>query len=164
MSGACCEVPVRKRETEAKCPRCGAIGRPVADETIGAILGPVAAIPLLAVERRFCRTPSCNILYYGANGRFVEKSASQVRVGLKETSDPVALCYCFGFSRADVRREVETRGSSTIPARITARVRAGDCACEVKNPAGVCCLGEVNQAVRDAKAHTLAKVGTNDER
>ncbi len=152
----CCEVPIPKGGGQTPCPRCGAVGREVGDETIAAMLAPDAATSLLAVERRFCRTPTCSVLYYGADGRLVEKGASRVRVGLKETEDPIPLCYCFGFSRADVRREVAATGLSTIPARITAEVKAGRCECETKNPSGACCLGEVNKAVKDAKS-ALAK-------
>lgn len=153
--GNCCngpssEVP-KLKNGHPSCPRCGAVGRVVADETIEAILKPGLATSLLAVERRFCRTPSCEALYYGADGRFIEKAAARVRVGLKESKDPVPLCYCFNFSRADVRREVAQTGGCTIPVRITAEVRAGRCACEVKNPSGACCLGEVNREVKDAK-------------
>ncbi len=151
MAG-CCEVKVPKSGTQTPCPRCGTVGRVVGDETTTAILKPDAAASLLAVERRFfCRTPRCDVLYYGADGRSVEKSAATVRVGMKESADPVLLCYCFGFQRAEVRKEVAATGECTIPARITAEVRAGRCACETKNPSGACCLGEVNKAVKDAK-------------
>jgi Zinc binding domain len=128
------------------------VGRVVADETIQAILKPGHAEGLLAVERRFCRTPSCAVLYYGADERIVEKGAASVRVGVKETEDPVPLCYCFGFTRADVRREVAETGASTIPDRVDAEIRAGRCACERKNPSGACCLGEVRRAVKEATA------------
>ncbi len=154
--GSCCngsssEVPQLKNDSHARCPRCGAIGRVVAEETIEAILKASLATSLLAVERRFCRTASCDALYYGADGRFIEKAAARVRVGVKESEDPIPLCYCFDFNRADVRREVAQTGECTISARIAAEVRAGRCTCEVKNPSGGCCLGEVNRAVRDAK-------------
>ncbi|MHB1845685.1 MAG: putative iron-sulfur cluster-binding metallochaperone [Deltaproteobacteria bacterium] len=154
----CCSVPPSqakpkavRRDARTPCPRCGAVGTEVADETMVALLKPGLAAPLLALDRRFCRTPSCEILYYGADGRFVEKGAATVRVGLKETLDPVQLCYCFDFTRADVRQELAETGTTTIPARITAEVRAGRCACEVKNPSGRCCLGEVNKAVKEAR-------------
>lgn len=149
-SGESCEIS-RTRAGETACPRCGEVGRPVADETLRAILKPGHAEGLLAVERRFCKTPACAVLYYGADGRVLEKDASSVRVGVKETDDPVPLCYCFGFTRSDVRRQVAERGDSDIPTRITAEVRAGRCSCEVKNPSGTCCLGDVNKAVKEAK-------------
>ena len=155
--GPKCEVPRPKAEARTPCPRCGAVGRVVGDETIEAMLRPGLAASLLPIERRFCRTPTCEVLYYGADGRFVEKSAATVRVGVKESVDPVPLCYCFGFSRSDVRNEVAETGDCSIPARITSEVRAGRCACEVKNPSGACCLGDVNKAVNDAK-DALVKV------
>lgn len=150
-SGDRCETPKAPATADVPCPRCGATGRVVRAETIQAILSPDHADGLLAVERRFCGTRDCAVLYYGADGRVVEKGAASVRVGVKETDDPVPLCYCFGFSRAEVRRDVADRGDSDIPARITAEIRAGRCACEVKNPSGACCLGEVNKAVKEAR-------------
>ena len=89
------------------------------------------------------------MVYYSDDGRVVGKRDVPVRVGLKERKDPVPLCYCFGFFLADVRREIAETGRCTIPARITAEIRAGRCSCEVKNPSGACCLGEVNRAVKE---------------
>jgi hypothetical protein len=40
-------------------------------------------------------------------------------------------------------------GQCTIPARIAAEIRAGRCACAIRNPSGACCLGEVNRAVEE---------------
>ncbi len=136
-SGERCEIPKTPGNGETACPSCGETGRVVADETIRAILKPGHADGLLVVERRFCRTPSCRVLYYGADGWVVEKSAASVRVGVKETEDPIPLCYCFQFTRADVQREVAETGESTIPDRIDAEIRAGRCACEQRNPFGV---------------------------
>lgn len=136
----------------AACPRCGVTGRVVGDETIRSILKPGHAARLLGIQRRFCPTPRCSVLYYAADGHVVEKDASSVRVGLKETEDPAPLCYCFDFTRADVRRDVAETGDSSIPDRIEAEIRAGRCACERKNPSGACCLAEVRNALREAKA------------
>jgi hypothetical protein len=61
------------------------------------------------------------------------------------------LCHCFGFTRADLARDVAETGTSQIPARIAEQIRAGNCACELKNPAGVCCLGDVYQALKEAR-------------
>src|SRR5712692_9955433 len=116
--GDCREVLKPRSDGLAPCPACGAVGRVVADETVQAILKPGHDRQLLAVERSFCRTATCGVLYYGADGRMVKKNAAMVRVGIKETEDPIPLCYCFNFSRADVRREVAQTGECTIPARI----------------------------------------------
>ena len=144
----CCAVAKQHAVSQTACPSCAAVGRVVSDETIRAILKPAQALPLLPVGRRFCATPSCELVYYGDDGRAVMKSEIPIRVGLKEREDPIPLCYCFGFSVADVRSEIAETGRCTIPARIAADVRAGRCSCEIKNPSGICCLGEVNRVVK----------------
>jgi len=145
----CCAVPKPYAVGQSACPSCATVGRVVADKTIQAILEPAQSLSLLAVGRRFCGTPSCEVVYYGDDGRALTKSEIPIRVGLKEREDPIPLCYCFGFSVADVRREIAETGRCTIPARITAMVRAGQCSCEITNPSGICCLGELNRAVKE---------------
>ena len=148
--GDCCEdePPVDAR---VSCPRCGDTGRAVGGETIAAILAPGTELRALATAPRFCRTPSCEVLYYGSTGGFVAKDSSRVRVGLKETADPIPLCYCFGFTLGDVCRELADTGACTIPERISAEIAAGRCSCEVKNPSGGCCLPEVIREVRGSR-------------
>ncbi len=137
---------------QVACPRCGQRGRVVADRTLESILQADATVELLPVERRFCATPRCEVLYYGVNGHWVGVSASRVRVGLKETVDPIPLCYCFGFSRAEVRRQVAETGRSDIPERIEVEIRAKRCRCSTANPSGACCLAEVQAAVDEAQS------------
>lgn len=99
---------------------------------------------------RCCDEPTREA-FYGADGQSVGKSAAVVRVGLKETADPIPLCYCFGVTRADIASEVAQKGDSDVPARITAEVQAGRCVCETANPTGRCCLGVVRKAVKAAQ-------------
>jgi hypothetical protein len=72
-----------------------------------------------------------------------------VRVGAKETADPIPVCYCFGFTRKDIEDEIVETGRSTVADRIKTEVNAGNCACEVRNPSGKCCLGGVARASTD---------------
>jgi Zinc binding domain len=139
------------------CPRCGAVGRTVAEETLRSILKPGRGEALFGAACRFCRTAGCAVLYYASGGLFVEKEAASVRVGLKETEEPRLLCYCFGFTSGEVQRQVEETGASTIPARITAEIQAGRCDCKRKNPSGACCLGEAVAAVKAAEAAKMAE-------
>lgn len=157
----CC-VPKGSEVARVPCPDCGQVGRPVAGVTIEAILAPATAAPLLSAEPRFCRTQACGVLYYGNDGQSAHKREARVRVGLKESEAPLPVCYCFGFSRADIEREITGTGGCTIAARITAEVKAGRCACEIKNPAGACCLGDVNREIKEAKLRQVpaARTGT----
>jgi len=62
---------------------------------------------------------------------------------------------CFGFTEGDGRKEIERTGHSWIPQTISRLIKAGMCACEVRNPAGVCCLGEVKNTVK----HLISLIG-----
>jgi hypothetical protein len=87
------------------------------------------------------------VYFERATGSVFRKHDLRTRVGLKERDDPVPICYCFDVTEADLRNEIATRGSTAVPAMIAAEVRAGHCACEVRNPQGSCCLGNVSGAV-----------------
>ncbi len=94
----------------------------------------------------------------------LRKPDVRVRVGLKETEDPVPICYCFGFTEAMAVEEIRATGISTIPQRITAEVKAGNCACEIRNPQGSCCLGNVNAAVKRVMKEAEAKAQASGPR
>lgn len=153
----CCatnDSPAAK--VKLRCPLCGQDGQPVEKITLKHQVKPEH---LDAVERgpfNFCRTPTCDTVYFNADGVVLRKADVRVRVGLKETEDPVPLCYCFGFTEKTVFDEVTATGKCTIPQRITAEVKAGNCACEIRNPQGSCCLGNVNTAVKRVMAQLEA--------
>lgn len=134
---------------QSACPSCGVPGRDVGDRTLSAMLEPAQILELAGPARRFCRNRACAVVYYGEGGGAIGKAGIKVRVGLKEREDPVPLCYCFGHTRADLRAELAATGGSTMAARISAEIRAGRCACEIRNPSGACCLGEVVRAVEE---------------
>jgi mercuric ion transport protein len=91
-------------------------------------------------------------VYYGADGAQIEKEQLRVRVGLKETEDPILVCYCFGVTERMIQEETQRTGRPSASARIRAEVKKGNCRCEVENPSGRCCLGEVLQAEKRAIA------------
>ena len=77
----------------------------------------------------------------------------RIAVRLKTSTDLVPLCYCFGFEESHLREEITETGSTTVPERISRLIREGLCACDVRNPSGKCCLGEVKRtATRLMKA------------
>jgi hypothetical protein len=70
------------------------------------------------------------------------------------------VCHCFEESEASIRAEVEASGRSAAVERVRAHIAAGRCACTVRNPRGVCCLGELAAAVRRVE-ETLAARGAS---
>jgi len=115
------------------------------------MLRPEALTRLSAPEHRFCSTPLCPVVYFGI-GQVFDREEIAVSVFQKESPGERTVCYCFGVTEGDIRRELVATGASTVEDRITASIRAERCACEVKNPQGSCCLGNIALAVRAATA------------
>ena len=145
--GDCCGQPADI--LLAACPRCGQPGRKVARMTLKALLRPEALPRLKSGDYRFCRTSACPYVYYGLGESFDRKDVL-VPVFQKEAEGARTVCYCFAVSEATIHREVETAGVSASAERIEGLVRAGRCACEVRNPQGTCCLGNVFAIVKAA--------------
>ena len=58
------------------------------------------------------------------------------------------ICYCFEFTKEQMQTEVRDTGRSRIPEIIADRCKRGLHDCEVKNPAGRCCLGDVRKTLK----------------
>jgi hypothetical protein len=143
----CCSASIGEAEFK-RCPVSGATGSSVDLVTLKALLTGAALRRLDGKAYRFCPDASCDLVYFDRQaGSIFGKDDLSVRVGLKETEDPVPLCYCFGFTVDDLRNHIASRGETDIPALITAEVKAGHCACEVKNPQGSCCLGDISRTM-----------------
>ena len=106
------------------------------------------------VPYRFCRTPECPTVYYATDaGQTFEEVALRERVHQKHpTDEAVFICYCFRHTPGSIRAELRETGRSTAVARITAGITAGQCACEIRNPQGTCCLGNMQTAVKRIKS------------
>jgi len=146
--------------TKINCQRCGQPGQAVALQTLKHQVKPEHLETVETGSFNFCRTATCDVVYFNDSGIVLTKADVRQRIGLKETEDPVPVCYCFGFTETMVREEIRATGHCTIPQRITAEVKAGNCACEIRNPQGSCCLGNVTAAVKRAtKAVAAQKSG-----
>jgi hypothetical protein len=131
------------------CPTCGQKGKQVDLITLKAMLD----VSLLAVREAsyfFCRTPDCPVVYFAAHGTQVfTKDQIRLRVYQKESSDEsVLVCYCFYHSPATLRAELLATGATTAIEEIEGGIKASQCACEMRNPQGSCCLGNVKAVVK----------------
>jgi hypothetical protein len=157
--------------TATECPTCRKKGKAVQPITLRALLEDEFVGQVADVEYRFCDAKDCDVVYFG-NGQTFTKSQLKVAVGVKETSGERPLCYCFGHSVATITLELRTKGRSEALEDIRQKMKDPGCACDVKNPAGSCCLGTVAKGIETAKAEldinrpasnraeTVSKVGT----
>lgn len=107
----------------------------------------VPAEKLSQATYKLCRNVGCSVVYF-APGIAIEKTELRVLVNFKEKSYDGQICYCFNHTVASIKAEIQSKGRSTAPAMITTEVKASRCACEVKNPAGTCCLGDVTRVIQ----------------
>lgn len=146
-----CETKPKSVSGEHGCA-CGNQGTPVSRKTVLLMLKPHLLGQASTGSYRFCGAWDCPAVYFEENGnRLFTIDDLRVIVGVKAKTDPIPVCYCFGFDETHLRDEIASTGSTTIPDRISSLIREGLCACDTRNPSGNCCLGEVNRTVKTLK-------------
>ena len=157
-----CSCPPRPSDPDEQlaCPVSGTPGHAVALTTVKAMLGPSALARLTGEAYRFCPDPGCDVVYF-TPGNVYRVRDVRVPVWQKQPFGERTVCYCFGENEAEIRREFEAHGASSAVERVRSHIAAGRCACEARNPRGVCCLGDVIAAVErvTASVHADAQRG-----
>ena len=149
----CCSVP---EKTQGLCPECNKKGKKVQRMTMEHLVQPSQVSEIAPGQYFFCENSTCEAVYFSSPGkRIFHKQDLTVRVGLKETEEPIPICYCFGYTRKMAWDEIARTGRMNIPETIRAEIQAGNCACEIKNPSGACCLGNVHQIVKEGKERCI---------
>lgn len=142
-----CELPTlsveRKPRPEAICPQCGQKGKPVQGQTVKALLS-VSLRAVLEGQYYFCRNEACSVVYFDADSTSVFTTADvRERVYQKEpNSADVPICYCFRHTVGDIQA-ASTERRTQILNDINSGIQADQCACDLRNPQGSCCLGNV---------------------
>jgi hypothetical protein len=95
-------------------------------------------------------------VYFGGGGVF-RRDDVEAPVYQKEPHGGRTVCYCLVVTEDAIRREIQTTGRSASAERITALVQAERCACEVRNPQGTCCLGNVTAIAKAAEADVVSR-------
>ena len=146
----CCDYPPKR--AGVVCPKNKKFCKPVPRITVETLIRPEHKHSLALVPYSFCDSPDCDVVYVSASGeQVITASQLSVRVGIKEKEDPIPLCYCFDFDRRAIWDDIRSKGTTDIPKIITQRIKAGECRCQVTNPRGNCCLGDIYQAVKQAR-------------
>jgi len=132
-----------------QCGRCDGKGKAVSRKTVLLMLKADLLEHALSGSYSLCVERDCPVVYFDETGdRHFTVDDLRIRAGMKVKDDPIPLCYCFGFDESHIREEIAQTGRTNIPERISKLIREGLCACDTRNPAGVCCLGEVNKTVK----------------
>lgn len=151
----CCGSPVAEPRAHA-CASCAERGSPVQLQTVKALLTEVALRRLQLTHYRFCANATCETVYFGDAGDQFGTADIRVHVWQKQPGGGRLLCYCFGETEADIRRDLLEHRRTDVVARIREHIAAQRCACDIRNPRGACCLGDVMAAVKRIERSMLS--------
>lgn len=158
----CCDETVVESGARP-CPVCGQRGAPVQLQTVKALLTELALRRVQLTPYRFCGHDACEVVYFGDAGDRFATEDIRVPVWHKQMPGSRLLCYCFGETEAVIRAEVaqSRRGDGDVIDRIREHIAGQRCACDIRNPRGACCLGDVIAAVKRIEAESVGGQ-TND--
>ena len=145
----CCGLKNDNRELSAQCKECGNLGKPVKRITLEHLIKEEKLSSIRDVQYFFCSTPDCNVIYFSEDTNVFLKTDLKVRVGIKETEEPILVCYCLGYTKKMLLDDLVQNGYSTIEAKIKQTIKDGNCRCEIINPEGICCLGKVTKIIKE---------------
>ena len=158
-----CELPAenfqRPQRDVSACPECGKLGKPVQGQTVKVLLS-VDLRGVINVRYFFCRTQTCPVVYFSDDGKqtFNVKHVRE-RVYQKEPqANDVFICYCFRHTVGQLR-EASPEGHIAIVDNIHSSINAGQCACDLRNPQGSCCLGNIRTLIK--RLESLATTATS---
>ncbi|MBI5149921.1 MAG: copper chaperone Copz family protein [Candidatus Omnitrophica bacterium] len=149
----CCSTNNKSstNQQNLSCPTCHEKGKSVDTITLKSLLKPDAMKRLDSSHNyQFCRTADCPVVYFCKSVSF-RQDEIVVLVFQKENLPSTPVCYCFGFDRKALVNDVNQNGKSSIQEKIKQYVKDKKCACEIRNPQGSCCLGNISQVVNQSK-------------
>lgn len=146
----CCLVTdVTPAPPRAECPVSKTLSRKVQRRTLEHLLKPEKIGTIQNVQYYYCTDPNCTVVYFSNETvPYFTVDDVSVKVLPKDKGDDVNVCYCFNWTRARINEGIASTGKSTASLRIAEEVKAGNCACDIKNPKGECCLGDVNSFLK----------------
>lgn len=159
MSDCCQSTSPSPEVAVVGCPGCGERGISVELTSVKAQLREQALARSACASHRFCRTATCDVVYYDEFGSTYRRADVRVPIWQKEPAGDRVICYCFGENERSIADEIARRGSSHAVARVRDHVQAGRCACETRNPRGACCLGDLTAIVQEFQHKSRPVVG-----
>jgi len=160
--GECCLVTEKtSAQVRAECPISRTSSRRLQRRTLEHLLKPGKVAEMHNVQYYYCTAPDCRVVYFSIEHlpHFTVDDV-QVRVLAKDKGDDVHVCYCFDWTRGRIKDEIHRTNRSTASVQIAREVKAGNCTCDIRNPKGECCLGDVNLLVNEILSDTKSSTTT----
>lgn len=149
--GDCCGAS-KNATNDVVCPLSKTKGKQVKLITLKSLLNANALARLESDKTYyFCSEQECNVVYFNEEQQVFIKNDLKVPVFQKDIEEDVPACYCFNRTRARIREEIKQTGKSQAVQEISMHIKANRCGCEVNNPQGSCCLGNVSAFIKQVQ-------------
>ena len=149
---AVCELAVQDFQRPSRavnvCPECSKTGKLVQGQTVKAFLS-VSLREAQDIQYLFCRTQTCPVVYFSTDGEqtfTVEQIRERVYQKEPEAQD-VFVCYCFRYTVGNLQA-ASHEACLAILKDINTGIDTGQCACDLRNPQGSCCLGNIRRLIK----------------
>ena len=135
MSDCCCPTNTSAK-TKQICPECGATCKSVGMPTLYHQVRFPENQALVTDSYYFCPAKTCSIAYFSNAGNTIPKQHLRSYQAIQND----ALCYCFDIDAEQYLSALKAQRAEPIKDFVMQRTKAGECACEIRNPSGQCCL------------------------
>ncbi len=145
MSNCCSANP--STITTQPCAQCGAICRSVEMRTVYLQLRFPENQAVTPDHYFFCPAKTCSIGYFSTAGNIIPSLHLKSHHDIQQDR----LCYCFDIDATDYVDALRANRAEAIKDFVIQRTKSGECACEITNPSGLCCLAKfklLNQQYR----------------
>ncbi|MEG0440166.1 MAG: (2Fe-2S)-binding protein [Solibacillus sp.] len=151
----CCSSKVIevKVENDGVCPTCNNKAKNVKLITLKSLLKPTALETLNAnVNHYFCSSKECDVVYFDADNKKYLTTDIKVAVHQKDDHVTTSICYCFDWTKEKLEKYVKQELFPNPIEHIRENIKENRCGCEINNPQGSCCLGNVTKYIRSIKS------------
>ena len=131
----------------AMCPQCSISGKNTSMKTISHQVKFPDILDIETDNYYYCADSSCSVGYFSQEDKIIPKK--QLRAFAEHTNNK--LCYCFDINTEQYLNALKDETAATIKQFVIQKTKSGDCACEIRNPSGQCCLANFKQLEKDFK-------------
>ena len=81
---------------------------------------------------------NCPVGYFSSTGHIIPKHSLRTYQEIEDDK----LCYCFDINAEHYLSALNANNAEKIKNFVIQKTKSGDCACDIKNPSGQCCLAK----------------------
>ena len=131
----CC-YPNTFAKTKQICTKCGSTCKSVGMPTLYHQVRFPENQSLTTESYYFCSAKTCSVGYFSSAGNIIPKQHLRNYPAIQND----ALCYCFDIDASQYLSAIKAHRAELIKEFVMQRTKASECACEIRNPSGQCCL------------------------